>query len=447
MAAGGAPGPGSEDFRGRLRRLRRAPAAASDTAAGESAGESTPPALPAWLRARLGSRRAAAAVPAGPERSSGEPRDLAEHQGPRGAFAARVTCFGPASDHGCFRLAEVDHAERDVFRLLTGDAALDALDPRTAVYLDIETTGLSGGAGTTPFMIGLGRFDGAQFELWQGFLREPDEEPALLAECARRVAAASGVVSFFGKSFDRHRLEDKMRMHRVPPPFTDRPHLDLYHPLRRLYAGALADGRLQTMERSLCGVGRADDLPGSFAPAAWFDFLCGRPHLLEDVFRHNLDDVLSLVALYAHLGRTLAERRADGAPLEAAADLRAERAAALAQLFVKRRRFAEGLAWSRRALERIAAGGRRREAALLEAECLRRLGRAEEAFAAFAKLGAERDGHAPVALFAAAKLADSDDVALPLLDRALDLARVFDPRLVAAIDRRRRRTAARLGAG
>ena len=83
------------------------------------------------------------------------------------------------------------------------------------------------------------------------------------------------------------------------------------------------DAKLQTMERVLCGLERADDLPGSFAPAAWYDFLGARAHRLEDVFRHNEDDVLSLVVLTAHLGRTWDERRADGSDLSGDALARA----------------------------------------------------------------------------------------------------------------------------
>src|SRR5690606_37563034 len=133
-------------------------------------------------------------------------------------------------------------------------------------------------------MVGLGWFEGASFVLWQGFLRSPAEEHALLAATAELVGDRSALVSFFGKSFDRHRLEDKMRLFGVPAPFAGLPHLDLYHPLRRLYGAACRDGRLATMESTLCGHAREHDLPGSRAPEAWFDFLAGRPHRLEGVF-------------------------------------------------------------------------------------------------------------------------------------------------------------------
>src|SRR5262249_23502452 len=156
-----------------------------------------------------------------------------------------------------------------------------------------------GGAGTHVYLVGIGRFDGDAFEVWQGFARGPEEEAALLASCADRIRASSGLVTFFGKSFDRHRLQDKMRVHRIDPPFAERAHFDLYRACRGLYGRAFEDGRLATMERELCGVARERDLPGSFAPAAWFDFLAGREHLLEEVFRHNFDDVSSLVALAA----------------------------------------------------------------------------------------------------------------------------------------------------
>jgi uncharacterized protein YprB with RNaseH-like and TPR domain len=93
-----------------------------------------------------------------------------------------------------------------------------------------------------------------------------------------------------------------MRMHKLEPPFAERAHLDLYYPSRKLHRAHLPNCKLATLERAVCGVERERDLPGSFAPEAWFDFLAGRPHLLEDVFRHNADDVLSLVALCARIG-------------------------------------------------------------------------------------------------------------------------------------------------
>ncbi len=436
-----------EPLRDKLRRLRRDPPAGAPSERRVVPEAEAREELPDWLKGRL-ARGSGESARAWRDRSAGPPRDLEHGENAVGPFAARRTRLDAAAPHGLIRLREVDHADRDALCFLTGDERLAGLDPRTAVYLDIETTGLSGGAGTVPFMVCLGSFDGGSFELWQGFLREPDEEPALLAEVAERVARSSGIVSFFGKSFDRHRLEDKMRMHGVTPPFEGRPHLDLYHPCRRLYRAALPDARLQTMERALCGVIRSDDLPGAFAPAAWYDFLTGRAHLLEHVFTHNLIDVLSLVTLYAHLGRTLQERRGTGEPLEEAlgedaAAASAARAAALARLYLQRRSYGEGLSWCERAIERARDGMSRRDLQLARAECLRRTERPDEALEAYRALATQRDAVAARALFEAARLED-DQIARGLLERAAAVARVSDLRLLEGIERRLRSVSRRL---
>ena len=450
------------DLRARLRRLRRDPAPGpareleveldppSVPTEGDGNRDGTAPGsaraeLPAWLRERL-DRGGRAPVH---RHTVGTPRDLDRAEGPAGAFAFRRTVLDAAAPHGDWRLREALAVDREALSLLAVDPVAGSIDPGRAVYLDIETTGLSGGAGTVPFLVCLGRFlDGGGFELWQGFLSGPEEEPALLDEVARRVADASGVVSFFGKSFDRHRLEDKMRVHRIDPPFESRGHLDLYHLCRRLYRPAhdppFEDGRLQTMERGLCGVVREADLSGAHAPAAWFDFLADRPHLLEAVFTHNLLDVLSLVTLHAHLGRSLAETReriADGGggplALDAASGDDAERVArsrarGLARLYERRREHEPALEWCERARRR---GACERELEFLRATLLARTGDRVAALEAFRALGVAREPLAARALAEAARLAAGEE-AQELLGRALALAELFDPRLAERLAQR-----------
>jgi hypothetical protein len=299
---------------------------------------------------------------------------------------ARTTYDEATRKHGWWTYDEIDAVDTSTFALLTGDAPLADLDLRDVVYLDTETSGLAGGVGTWVFLVGLGRFvdtaEGARFEVWQGFLSDPEDERALLAESAARIRDASAVVSFFGKSFDRHRLEDKMRLCGVEPPFDGRPHLDLFHPLRRLYRGGFDDTRLSTMERELCGFEREDDLPGAFAPAAWFDFLSGRPHRLEGVFEHNLHDVRSLVTLAAHLGRAAQETRGDGRGLDGPP---AERAAGLARATWNAGRREEALEWIERARERRDS----RELRLQHADALRLTKATDEATRAYEALTEE----------------------------------------------------------
>jgi len=101
--------------------------------------------------------------------------------------------------------------------------AADAVgDPGNWLFLDTETTGLSGGTGTYAFLIGLGwwetleterdatdgekaagLFAGAEvFVVEQYFMRDHGEERALLAEVAARLDRRRVLVTFNGKSFD-----------------------------------------------------------------------------------------------------------------------------------------------------------------------------------------------------------------------------------------------------
>lgn len=296
--------------------------------------------LPAWWKSRAQRASQPASLAATGQRTLGAPAELREALTPRGAYAVREARLPLEQRHGLQALAQVLDVRAELFQLLTGDERLRDFDPRRALFLDIETTGLSGGAGTKAFLVGLGWIEETDFVLWQGFLRGPEEEAALLHEVAERIERSQALVTFFGKTFDRHRLEDKMRVHGVRPPFKERAHLDLYHPLRALYRPALVDARLATLERVLCGLVREDDLSGAYAPEAWYDFLAGRPHRLERVFAHNRDDVLSLATLCAHLG---AIELAPAADCAAAPTQRLEwaRLRGLARALAQRKRWSE----------------------------------------------------------------------------------------------------------
>jgi len=201
------------------------------------------------------------------------------------------------------RVLDVDGAGAVV---LSGDPDLSGFDPTRALFFDLETTGLMGGGGNLAFIVGVAqvRSDG-QVDLAQFLLREPGDEAALLESVLPLVREAETLVSFNGKSFDRHVLADRFVMNRMDPsPILDKPHLDLIHPSRRLYRTTLRSCSLGAIEESCLGVFREHDLPGSEAPAAWFAWLrTGDLSAVRRVQDHNALDLLSLVALTAHLDR------------------------------------------------------------------------------------------------------------------------------------------------
>jgi uncharacterized protein YprB with RNaseH-like and TPR domain len=207
--------------------------------------------------------------------------------------------------HGRRRLGDGLAAPPDVLRLVAR-AGAEPDDARGLLFVDTETTGLAGGTGTYAFLVGVGQVEGDAFVVTQYFMRDLDEEPALLAALAPRLERSSGLVSFNGSGFDLPLLETRFVLSRRSWPEA-LPQIDLMRPARRVWAACFPDCRLATVEREALGLARADDVPGAFIPALYFQYLrTRRAQPLARVFAHNRDDVLSLVALLGWFGEALA---------------------------------------------------------------------------------------------------------------------------------------------
>jgi uncharacterized protein YprB with RNaseH-like and TPR domain len=183
------------------------------------------------------------------------------------------------------------------------------------LFIDLETTGLAGGAGTYAFLVGCAWFSGATFRIRQFFLSSYAAERALLGGLAEVAGGITGVVSFNGKSFDLPLIETRYLLHRMETPFAGLPHVDMLHPARRLWraeedeaAGTTASCRLNVLEQALCGVVREGDVPGFEIPARYFQYVrTGDPRPLERVFEHNRLDLISLALLMARASQLLDE--------------------------------------------------------------------------------------------------------------------------------------------
>lgn len=199
--------------------------------------------------------------------------------------------------HGTVPLARVRRLDGEHLARIAKGTVPATLATGRCVFLDTETTGLSTGAGTMVFAYGLAFVRGDELVFEQLFVRDFTEEPAVLRHVAARLWQFEAMVTFVGKSFDRHRIATRMALCRVPSPVLLMPHLDLYHVTRRVHGHALPDTRLRTVEERLLGFRRHDDLPGSEAPAAFLDWIRDGSGPIDRVLEHNRLDVLSLCAL------------------------------------------------------------------------------------------------------------------------------------------------------
>ncbi|MBN1148432.1 MAG: ribonuclease H-like domain-containing protein [Anaerolineales bacterium] len=193
-----------------------------------------------------------------------------------------------------------------------GEERLRRLPPQAFAFLDTETTGLSTGAGTYAFMIGVGRFETGQnsapeFHLAQFFLRDPSQEAAQLYALEEFLAPCQAIVTFNGKAFDAPLLQTRYTLHGWQAPFTCMAHLDLLHLARKLWRERLPSRTLANLEVHILGATRSEeDVPGWMIPQIYMDYLySGDVQLLKRVFYHNAMDVLSLAALMNYMALLL----------------------------------------------------------------------------------------------------------------------------------------------
>jgi uncharacterized protein YprB with RNaseH-like and TPR domain len=219
------------------------------------------------------------------------------HETESGSIFVVAREFSLEHSHGRVPLGSALDSSPETFRVIAGRPETPALSGDRLLYLDIETTGLAGGTGTYAFLVGVGFFRQGSFAVRQYFMRDLDEEPALLASLATLLPSFDGVVTYNGRAFDVPLLETRFILSRLSWP-QHLWQLDVLSVTRRLWRHRLPDCRLPTVEAFILGVERQGDVPGGSIPSLYFDYLRRRhPGELPRLFAHNRDDLLSLAAL------------------------------------------------------------------------------------------------------------------------------------------------------
>ncbi len=213
--------------------------------------------------------------------------------------------YAPGHRHGSISVADSLPPEEGWSRL-----ALLAGAPcgGNLLFVDLETTGLAGGAGSYAFLVGCGWFSRGRFHVRQFLLSSFGSERALL-EAVRDVAEdVDTVVTYNGKSFDLPLIETRYALNRLTTPFADMPHVDMLHHARRLWHGDDEGHRLSSLETSLLGHEREGDVAGFEIPARYFRYVhTGDARPLDAVLEHNRCDLLSLALLTARAAQLLDE--------------------------------------------------------------------------------------------------------------------------------------------
>jgi len=229
----------------------------------------------------------------------GLPRGMAPERKkrvPLTGVEVREEIFPSGYRHGDVLLDDLHRFDGRIFRYL-GEGC-ESFDPREAVFLDTETTGLAGGAGTYAFLVGVGFFDDRGFVVKQFLMPELAEEKEMLTLLADELRPFRSMVTFNGRVFDLPLLQTRYIMKGIKADWGWDPHLDLLPVSRRLWRGHFESCRLGCLEEEVLGFFRGEDIPGYAIPPLYVRFLREqRLSLLEPVLTHNRWDIASLAAL------------------------------------------------------------------------------------------------------------------------------------------------------
>ncbi|MFB9275112.1 ribonuclease H-like domain-containing protein [Cohnella cellulosilytica] len=272
-------------LRDRLNRLRGAPEAAPPRSEPPAPAETERPALPAGF----------AAIDVGLEENEAGP------------FLLRRIAYPLPYRHGRHELGELLARAGSLQPIAARqNGGSGPIEPGRLLFLDTETTGLGVGAGNVPFMVGFGYYEGGAFIVEQTLIRHPGEERAMLTYLLGRLQDKTHVVSYNGRTFDWPVLANRFILNGWRSSGPGPGHLDFLHPSRALWRNTLPSCRLSAVEEGRLGIRREEDVPGSLAPALYFQYLSdGNPEHLHGVYAHNEKDILTLASLAVHFGRLL----------------------------------------------------------------------------------------------------------------------------------------------
>lgn len=188
----------------------------------------------------------------------------------------------------------------DFFAKWTGYTNIADQSKDQFVFLDTETSGLSIGAGTYTFLIGLGIFKGNSLQLIQLFLDNPIHETSQLLELEKILAKHNTIVTYNGKSFDLPLINSRFISNKLISPLNANSHIDLLALTRRLWKDRITSRTLANIESQVLSVKRSENnVPGWMIPQIYFNFLrFGDTTQLSNVFYHNAMDIFSLALLF-----------------------------------------------------------------------------------------------------------------------------------------------------
>jgi len=227
-------------------------------------------------------------------------RHMIKVEGQDLAFVEREYLYNINDKYGKISLNQWDDIDSKTLSIISNDEEFDNIEPSKLLYFDIETTGISGGTGTIPFMYGFGYYENDYFRVKVFILRDISREEEYLEAINEFLKSLDfqGIVTYNGKAFDFNLMETRYILNRMRFPLSNYPHLDLLYSSRILWKNTYESRKLGFLGENILGISREEDIPGSLIPSLYNSFLrTNRFELLEKVIEHNALDIVGLNAL------------------------------------------------------------------------------------------------------------------------------------------------------
>ncbi|MCD6115982.1 ribonuclease H-like domain-containing protein [bacterium] len=264
-----------------------------------------------FLDSNTGIKKPAGTKPAYCNRDLSIPGNISENE--FGAFFKSVSEVPINSDYGIVKLDLFRNLSIGILnQIVTGTDIFHDFNVEKFIFLDTETTGLAGGAGTVPFLTGMGYYDDDSFKVEQFLMRDFSEEKAVLHALKEAIGDRSALITYNGKCYDMNILASRFTISGMDNPFTSLNHLDLLFPVRRVWRKRIGSCSLANVEEKILYFSRGEDIHGSLIPGVYFDFIrTGNDKELSKVLRHNVLDIISLAAAVSLLGKIYAGSAAE----------------------------------------------------------------------------------------------------------------------------------------
>ncbi len=220
-----------------------------------------------------------------------------------GGYCLIKTLYEWGTPFGSELLNQPNTNHRFIHEHYSAQAIDGGSSPSELIFFDLETTGL-GGAGALAFLAGVGSITKKGFEVRQYLLPDYPDERAMLDQLAQEFGDERTVVSYNGAAFDMTLIRERLIINRVDHEINYKHHIDLLHPVRRLFKRRIGECSLTSVERNILSYFRTDDIPGYLIPSVYFEWLSsGDLGQINEVLEHNRIDILAMFFVLEQVAR------------------------------------------------------------------------------------------------------------------------------------------------